>query len=301
MMNINQTQATPPGAVNQPPPGAPGEGVSGARSRPANPADAERFGSLIQSGDADGGADTPAAPIESGDRLPNPETPDGLKQPGAATGGVPGDLIALLKGDGMRGKVATPGGLINNGGGQPGRGEGEGGRQPVQEGMSGLFSQAASSLAEAMGGASQSGADAAAASDRAVSRGAGVQAPAGLSSLNCDDLVERILVSRPSSAEDSSEVRIRVNEPWLRDTEIRVAKTPDAALTVEFMTDDVDAQRTLLPNLSELRGRLADRTGEQVTVRMTEQMTRDGDGRDRPGDGRSRNRRNLYEEMGESR
>lgn len=116
------------------------------------------------------------------------------------------------------------------------------------------------------------------------------QPPAGSDSTRCDELVDRMLVSRPAP-DGREEVRIRLDRDWLPATEVVMVKTPGAGLSVEFMSDRVESQRFLLPNLTTLRERLADRTGDQVVVRMTEQA---GEGEDR--DGRSRNRRNIYEE-----
>ena len=111
---------------------------------------------------------------------------------------------------------------------------------------------------------------------------------------NLDNLVERILVSVPK-ADGTAEVRIKLDPRLLLATEITLKSQPGEGLTVEFMSDNVDSQRFLLPNLSSLQERLTDRTGDMVTVRMSENASGD------TGDGRSRNRRNLYEEMGDKR
>ncbi len=106
-----------------------------------------------------------------------------------------------------------------------------------------------------------------------------------------DELVERILVARPGP-HGREEVRIALNRAWLPETEVRMVREPDSGLSVEFVSDEAEAQRFLLPNLSALRERLADRSGERVSVRMS-MSWHDGAG----GDGRGRNRRNLYDEM----
>lgn len=214
--------------------GRPADGAPETRERPADQADAEKFGSLVK---------------------------DGAKRQDA--------------------------------GRESGGGGGQQQNQNPAGGMADLFGQAVSSML----GPPPAGPMPAVPAVPAPAV-ASVQTPQAIAHSRCEELVERILVSQPA-ADGSAEVRIRIDKPWLPDTEIRLVKTPDAGLTVEFMADDVDAQRFLMPNLGELRGRLAERTGDQVTVRMTEQVTAQGDA-GQPGDGRSRNRRNLYEEMGDN-
>lgn len=109
-----------------------------------------------------------------------------------------------------------------------------------------------------------------------------------------DNLVERILVSVPK-ADGAAEVRIKVDPKLLPNTEIAIASRPGEGLSVEFLSDDVNSQRFLLPNLGALRDRLAEKTGDTVAVRMSENASSD------TGDGRSRNRRNLYDEIGDKR
>ncbi|MDR1519812.1 MAG: hypothetical protein LBU23_06665 [Planctomycetota bacterium] len=116
----------------------------------------------------------------------------------------------------------------------------------------------------------------------------------GAADLHCGELVERILASQPA-ADGASEVRIKLDSSWLPETEVRLARSADGGLLVEFASDNVDAQRFLLPNLGGLRERLFERIGGQVTVAMSES----GDAGAGAGDGRSRERRNLYEEIEE--
>lgn len=116
-------------------------------------------------------------------------------------------------------------------------------------------------------------------------------------------LVDRILVSAPA-ADGSAEVRIRVDPSWLPDTEIVIGKNPAGELLVEFRTDQVDSQRFLMPNLSILRERLTDGSGTAVKVAITESAAPEASAGTKhddasSGDGRSRNRRNVYEEQEE--
>ena len=127
--------------------------------------------------------------------------------------------------------------------------------------------------------------------------GSAVQATSALTQAQCGELVERILVSQPT-ADGAQEIRLRLDRQWLPDTEVRLVRA-ESGLSVEFVSDDVGAQRFLLPNLSALRERLAERLDGAVTVRMSENAAADGDAD--TGDGRSRNRRNLFEEMAENR
>lgn len=118
-----------------------------------------------------------------------------------------------------------------------------------------------------------------------------VAATEKVSQSRCEELVDQILVSQPQG-EGGEEVRIRVDRSWLPETEIRLTKTTGSPLQVEFISDRMESQRFLMPNLADLRTRLAERTGETVQLRMSEHMDSDS------GDGRSRNRRNIYEEIG---
>lgn len=105
----------------------------------------------------------------------------------------------------------------------------------------------------------------------------------------CREVVERILVADPGPA-GREEVRLRLDRNWLPDTEVRLERTA-AGLEVEFMTDRTESQRFLLPHLTVLRERLEERSGQVVVMRLSEQAGDDSH------DGRSRNRRSVYEEM----
>ncbi len=154
-------------------------------------------------------------------------------------------------------------------------------------GLSDLFGEAAW---RHLGGASRNGALDAAAPGAAPT----ASAAETMNGTHCSELVDRILVSQPG-ADGSAEVRIRIDESWLADTEVRINRTDAGELSVEFLSDDPDSQRSLLPNLSSLRERLADRTGDSVSVRISESADADANS----GDGRSRNRRSIYDESRE--
>jgi hypothetical protein len=124
---------------------------------------------------------------------------------------------------------------------------------------------------------------------------AGTGGIGGGEAVRCAEVVERILASRPA-ADGTAEVRLKIDPALLPDTEIRLINSPDRGLLVDFKTDSLDSQRFLLPNLPELRNRLEGRTDGRVTVQLTENSATGGS----PGDGRSRNRRTVYEEITES-
>jgi type III secretion system needle length determinant len=165
---------------------------------------------------------------------------------------------------------------------KPGEGGPPGGN-PFDGGLAGLLGQMADGILKTVAPAPEFSApvNTAAASESATIAS------------QCGELVESIIASQPA-ADGSAEVRIRLDRAWLPDTEIRLIRTPDAGLEVEFATDSPEAQRFLQPNLSELRGRLSERMEGRIAVRMSESSS----GAD--SDGRSRNRRNLYEEIKES-
>ncbi len=111
----------------------------------------------------------------------------------------------------------------------------------------------------------------------------------------CDKIVERILVSQPA-ADGSAEVRIKLDRQWVADTEVRIIRSPAGGLAVEFECDNLEAQRFLIPNLGALRDRLTAASGAEVAVRVMESAEHPGGGGS-SGDGHSRNKRSVYEEM----
>lgn len=112
----------------------------------------------------------------------------------------------------------------------------------------------------------------------------------------CGEIVEQILVSRPTAG-NQSEVRIKLDGNWLPDTEVRLL-SQDNHLSVEFISDNLEAQRFLLPNLSNLQQRLHDRINGNVAVRLLENATTASHNANADtNEGRSRNQRNLYEEI----
>ncbi|MDR2390609.1 MAG: flagellar hook-length control protein FliK [Planctomycetota bacterium] len=125
-------------------------------------------------------------------------------------------------------------------------------------------------------------------------------------SARCGELADRILASAPA-ADGSAEVRMAIDKPWLPETEVRLTLTADSRLEVEFRTDSVEAQRFLSPNLETLRERLAEKSGGGVAVRLMEGPRESGGvavrtaetSREGGGDGRSRNRREVIEELDE--
>lgn len=129
----------------------------------------------------------------------------------------------------------------------------------------------------------------------AAQAAAASEAGAAAEAAHCEELVNRILVSTPESG-GSSEVRLRLDESWLPRTEVSLTRDADGSLTVEFLSDSVESQRFLLPNLGALRARLDENVdAPRVVVRMSE----DASGGDNREGRHSRERRNLYEEMGD--
>lgn len=161
--------------------------------------------------------------------------------------------------------------------------------QPMEEGMASIIGGMAGLIGENMGMAPAPQPPATEAVSAAAS-------PISVTeSAQCDELVSRILVSAPNSG-SAPEVRLKLDEAWLPKTEVSLLRGDDGALTVEFFSESVESQRFLLPNLGGLRTRLAENLDSpQVTVRMSESMA----GGDNQEGRRSRERRNLYEEMGE--
>jgi type III secretion system needle length determinant len=110
----------------------------------------------------------------------------------------------------------------------------------------------------------------------------------------CQDLVERILVSSPSAG-SGEEVRILLRNDILPETEIRIRRD-GAGLHVEFVTQSADANRFLLAHAGDLQQYLSQRLADVVVRVDVQHETPDGEA----NDGRSRQRRNLYEEQQDS-
>ncbi|MDR1613539.1 MAG: type III secretion HpaP family protein [Planctomycetota bacterium] len=232
------------------------------------------------------------------------ETPaQGAANPGTrAKGGenkVP-ESDARRMGEALEGKGKRAGGPAGGGQGRDRPGE-----------LTALFHQALGSL----NGQAGTPADIPRVANAPEARGADTAAAA-----RCGELVDRILASAPA-ADGSAEVRLTIDKPWLPETEVRLTLTADARLEVEFRTDSAEAQRFLSPNLETLRDRLAEKSGGEVAVRLTEGPRESGGvavrtaeglresggvtvrtaegSRESGGDGRSRNRREAIEELEE--
>lgn len=103
-------------------------------------------------------------------------------------------------------------------------------------------------------------------------------------------LAERIAATAPARA-GAAEVRISLKDAVLPGTEIRLRHEHDR-LVVAFVTDNAGAERTLGPRLDDLRRTLEQRFPGGVEV----SVARSDGGGQAGGDGRSRGRRDAYEE-----
>ncbi len=110
-------------------------------------------------------------------------------------------------------------------------------------------------------------------------------------------LADRILVARPEAGQP--EVRIRLNMESLSGTEVSIARAADG-LSVRFAAVSAEAARLLEAGLPQLQ-RVLDRheldhhRGEPVRIKVEQGQATDGSGAH--GDGRSRNRRDLRDEL----
>lgn len=104
-------------------------------------------------------------------------------------------------------------------------------------------------------------------------------------------LAERILSSLPT-ANTPAEVRISLKESVLPDTEIRIQRT-EKSLEVQFVTGSNTTEQVLSPQLRDLQTTLSQRFTGEVRVSL-ERPDMDGNAQ---GDGRSRQQRNLFEEL----
>lgn len=111
-------------------------------------------------------------------------------------------------------------------------------------------------------------------------------------------LAERIL-SAASTANGPAEVRISLKDTVLPDTEIRIQRTGDQ-LAVLFVTGSDASEQSLAPHLRDLQTTLSQRFAGDVRVGL-ERPDMGGNAQgNAQGDGRSRQQRNLFEELAEA-
>jgi type III secretion system needle length determinant len=103
-------------------------------------------------------------------------------------------------------------------------------------------------------------------------------------------MVERILVEVPGTSH-KQEVRIRLNQDVLADTDIRIFREA-GRLEIQFVTGSRESHDFLSPNLTSLKEALENRQGEPVSVSV--QYT--GEGASDQNQGRSRQRRAVWDE-----
>lgn len=106
-------------------------------------------------------------------------------------------------------------------------------------------------------------------------------------------LAQRILVS-DSTHTTHSEVRIQLRESVLQGAEIALCHD-QGQLVVTFNVADSDMAHWLAPRTDHLQQTLANRLNEPVRIEVNVSSQNTGD-QDTPGDGRSRNRRDLRDE-----
>lgn len=110
-----------------------------------------------------------------------------------------------------------------------------------------------------------------------------------------EQVAERILVSDPSQA-GQREVRVLLKDDVLPQTEVRISRQ-DGEVRIEFVTQSSDSYALLAEHQSDLQSRLSQRLDQQpVTVALTHSGSDASREQGQP-DGRSRNRRDLYDEL----
>lgn len=104
------------------------------------------------------------------------------------------------------------------------------------------------------------------------------------------EIVDRVLVSK-NQLDGQGEVRIQVKENVLPDTEVRVTRQGDH-VEIKLVTSTYDSQQNLLHHADSLEQHLKSKLGEGVRVNVA--LT---DSQQEQGDGRSRQQRNLMDEL----
>lgn len=106
------------------------------------------------------------------------------------------------------------------------------------------------------------------------------------------NIVDRILVST-HTADGSNEIRIQLKEDILQGTEIRLTKT-EGHLSVALVTHDSSSHAFLASHKHGLQEQLCKNFDNRVDVQLI------FDEQGEPHDGRSRQQRNLYDEIEDS-
>lgn len=105
-----------------------------------------------------------------------------------------------------------------------------------------------------------------------------------------DRLVERILVSQP--ADGTSEIRIKLGNDVLPDTEIRMLRAPDGRLEIRLETQNTSVFQTLVGAQDTLKGQL-----ERVEKNVMVMVVSERNGADaESGDSRQRSRGQYVDE-----
>ncbi|MCP3877888.1 MAG: hypothetical protein GY701_05765 [Sulfitobacter sp.] len=110
-----------------------------------------------------------------------------------------------------------------------------------------------------------------------------------------DKIANRIMVTDKSVSTDS-EVRIQLNDSTLRGSEISIRRD-QGQVVIGFTVPDSQVSSTLTPHTDDLQRSLEQRINEPVRVEVNVQSG----GSDSQGDGRSRNRRDAWEEWKQDR
>lgn len=105
-----------------------------------------------------------------------------------------------------------------------------------------------------------------------------------------DKIADRILISQPD-ANGNAEIRIQIKQDIIPDTEVRITKTGDG-IKIDFISMSDDSLRLLNQHIDTLSHNLNNRFDGKVVVQVNSGEFSQGN-----NDGRSRQQRNLYDEI----
>lgn len=107
-----------------------------------------------------------------------------------------------------------------------------------------------------------------------------------------DKIADRILIAQPDANGDA-EIRIQIKQDIMPDTEVRITKTGEG-IKIDFISMSDDSLRLLNQHVDALSQNLNVRFDGKVVVQVNS-----GDFSQGNNDGRSRQQRNLYDEIAE--
>jgi type III secretion system needle length determinant len=116
----------------------------------------------------------------------------------------------------------------------------------------------------------------------------------------CNAIADRVLISDMERSGGIAEVRITIKNAVLSDTEVRISVN-GGVTSVAIVTGDIESYDLLAANSQALQNRLSDRLGDAHVDVELDAARQKSDNSDAGQDGRSRQRRSVFDEQEENK